>query len=50
MWFPVNIEIGLRGAVTLVVTELDTAIAFKSGSVPVLAQCSPTVLPLLWQS
>jgi fluoroacetyl-CoA thioesterase len=33
----VSIEIGLRGVATLVVTDLDTAIAFKSGSVPVLA-------------
>jgi len=44
VWFPVNIEIGLRGAVTLVVTDLDTAIAFKSGSVPVLA--TPRIIAL----
>ena len=32
-----DIEIGLRGLASHVVTELDTALAFRSGSVPVLA-------------
>ena len=44
MWSPVNLEIGLRGFATLVVSEADTAIAFRSGSVPVLA--TPRVIAL----
>ena len=44
VWSPVDVEIGLRGMATLVVTEADTAIAFKSGSVPVLA--TPRVVAL----
>ena len=34
----VTIEVGLKGAVTLVVADHDTAIALRSGSVPVLAE------------
>jgi fluoroacetyl-CoA thioesterase len=44
VWSPVNLEIGLRGFATLVVSEADTAIAFRSGSVPVLA--TPRVIAL----
>lgn len=40
----VSVEIGLRGMATLVVTEQDTAIAFRSGSVAVLA--SPRLIAL----
>jgi len=44
VWSPVGIEIGVRGMATLVVTEADTAIAFRSGSVPVLA--TPRIIAL----
>jgi fluoroacetyl-CoA thioesterase len=40
----VNVEIGIRGDATLVVSEADTAIALKSGSVPVLG--TPRVVAL----
>ena len=39
-----NFEIGVRGGATMVVTDADTAVAFKSGSVPVLA--TPRVIAL----
>ena len=39
-----TIDVGLRGAATLVVTDHDTAIALRSGSVPVLA--TPRVVAL----
>lgn len=41
----VTIEVGLKGAVTLVVADHDTAIALRSGSVPVLA--TPRVIALV---
>jgi predicted thioesterase len=41
----VAIEVGLKGAVTLVVADHDTAIALRSGSVPVLA--TPRVIALV---
>lgn len=40
----VPLEVGLRGEARLVVTDADTAIALKSGSVPVLA--TPRVVAL----
>ena len=44
VWSAVNVEIGLRGVAMLVVTESDTAVAFRSGSVPVLA--TPRIIAL----
>lgn len=40
----VTVAAGLKGSVTLVVSELDTAIALRSGSVPVLA--TPRIIAL----
>jgi len=41
----VNVEVGLRADVSLVVTDADTAIALSGGSVPVLA--TPRVVGLV---
>ncbi len=43
-----EVEVGLRGEVRLVVAEADTAIACRSGSVPVLA--TPIVVQLCEQA
>jgi len=40
----VNVEVGLRGEAELVVGDADTAVALRSGSVPVLA--TPRVIAL----
>lgn len=39
-----NIEVGLRGGATMIVTENDTAVAMRSGSVDVLA--TPRIVAL----
>jgi len=44
-WPVVNVELGIRGDATLVVSDADTAIALRSGSVPVLG--TPRVVALL---
>ena len=44
-WPIVNVELGIRGDATLVVSDADTAIALRSGSVPVLG--TPRVVALL---
>lgn len=43
-----DLEVGLRGEATLIVTHADTAIAHKSGSVPVLA--TPVLIALCEQA
>ena len=43
-----TVEIGLKGAATLVVSDADTAIAIGSGTVPVLA--TPRVIALCEQA